>query len=116
MAFKRDSRGEPIFPEDSRYNEVDRAIAAAARADSNGGLKMITHHDESNRPHRTFELQPGATKRGTWMAPYCGEIYQQLRICQKPPTMAQAAAFEASWRDAQKQIASGHITLPSLDI
>lgn len=97
--------------------EVDDEIARimSARADSKkNGLRMVETLDDANRPHRTFELEGGATKRDTWMAPYCGEAFQMLRICKTPPTPAEAAAFEDRWRATQAMIASGNIQLPEL--
>lgn len=90
-------------------------IARADSATVKDGLKTIKSLDQADRPHFTFELQPGQTKRSTWMRPYCGDMYEQLRICKTPPTPEQNARFEASWRETQSQIASGRIVLPELD-
>lgn len=85
----------------------------AVKADS-AGLRMTERLDDSNRPIREFELPHGATKRGTWMAPYCGEMYEQVRICKTPQTVAQNEAAEARWRATRAMIASGKITLPEI--
>ncbi|MGX7001938.1 hypothetical protein [Caballeronia sp. KNU42] len=110
--------GEPFMADSPRGREwlkntrsVDEQIADAVRADSTGGgLKMITNHDDSGRPVRTFELEPGATKASTWMKPFTGPAYQMLRICKQPPTPAEAAAFEDQWRATQAMVASGKYT------
>ncbi|CAE6876170.1 hypothetical protein R69608_01420 [Paraburkholderia nemoris] len=84
-----------------------------ARADSGDGLHMVEKMDESNRPIRTFELAPGATKRSTWMAPYCGEMFEQQRICKTPQTPQQQAAWVAR-RVTAEQLASGDFQLPEV--
>jgi len=83
------------------------------RADS-AGLQMHVEYDASNRPINTFELQYGQTKRGTWMAPYCAPMYQQIRINRNTPTPAQAAKFEDDWRANQQALANGTWTLPEI--
>ncbi len=101
----------------ARGENPDLVSYLSARADSatvKDGLKMTKSLDQADRPHFTFELQPGQTKRSTWMRPYCGDMYEQLRICKVPPTPQQAATFEASWRETQSQIANGTIALPEL--
>ncbi|AIP33498.1 hypothetical protein DR64_3440 [Paraburkholderia xenovorans LB400] len=101
-----------------RGENPDLVSILSARADSatvKDGLRMVKSLDQADRPHFTFELQPGQTKRGTWMRPFCGDMYEQLRICKTPPTPQQAATYEAAWRATQAEIASGVITsLPEI--
>jgi hypothetical protein len=113
------NRAEPFMtnsPRGQQWLRAQRSVDdqikdALVRADSVNGLKMITNHDDSGRPIRTFVLEGNATKRGTWMAPYCAEPHLQLRICKQAPTPAEAAAFEAR-QVTTAQLQSGNFVLP----
>lgn len=108
-----DTTASANHPAIARYRPgVEGEIAAhAARADSADGLKMTTTMDEGNRPIRTFKLQGNATKRSTWMAPFCDDGHLQLRICQTPQTPQQNAAW-GSRRVTAEDLKSGNFTLP----
>lgn len=98
-----------------RGENPDIASYMTARADAvetGDGLRMITKFDDSNRPIRTFE-NTGPRKR--WMDRFKSEPMEMLRICKTPQTIAQNARFESKWRAARAMVASGKITLPSLD-
>ena len=100
-----------IPPYDGNLSDTDIEVMGRVSADSAvaGGLRMVETLDSSNRPIREFQLSAGATKRETWMAPYCAEPQLQIRICKTgaPPGSAEAIAFEDSWRATQAMIATG---------
>lgn len=96
--YKTDSRGFPIFPEDPRYNEVDRAIATARADSAHGGLKMTTYHDDSGRPIRTFKLEGNATKRSAWMGAFMAEPQEQVMLNRKNIPRDQFPNVEREWR------------------
>jgi len=91
-------------------SEIDQHTRA--RADSAGdGLIMKTTMDDANRPVRTFSLAPGRTKMSSWMGNFAAPAHEMLRLCQKPQTPQENAAWE-SRRVSAADLASGNFVLP----
>lgn len=97
-------------------NIANYSTARADAASISNGLKMIERLDESNRPHRTFELLPGRTKADTWMRPHMAEPQLMVRInkAAHPPGSPEANAYLARWEQTRNEIATGTYTLPEL--
>lgn len=116
--------GDPFMADSPRGREwarntrsVDDQIKdALARADSAGGLKMVTTMDESGRPIRTFELVGNATKRSTWLAPFMADAHEMVRLNKKAgqPDSEDNNVYQARWEEDQRKLASGTYTLPEI--